>query len=145
MKIKVLWIGKTKEKFISEGISHYLKLLKKHLNLQIVEIKECKSKSKEEIIQKESKLILSQTSWYILLDEKGFLMSSEEFANFLSRYEQVDFVIGGPFGVSEEVKKKAKFNLSLSKMTFTHEMARLILLEQLFRASTIIKGVSYHY
>lgn len=145
MKIKILWVGKTKEKYISEGINYYLKLLRNSIKLKIIEIKDFKSTSRERIIQEEGKRILIQIPSYILLDEKGSQMTSEEFAIFLSKKDSIDFVIGGHYGVSDEVKKRANYIISLSKMTFTHEMVRLIFLEQLFRSITILKGSDYHH
>lgn len=145
MKIRVLWVGKTKDKYLNEGINYYLKLLQKHIKITKVEIKDSKGEDRNKILLEESRRILSSTSSYVLLDEKGSLMTSEEFAIFLSKNPAIDFVIGGSFGVSDEVRKKASFILSLSPMTFTHEMVRLFLLEQIYRSTTIIKGLEYHH
>ncbi len=145
MKVRILWVGRTKENYLIEGINYYLKLLKNTINLKIMEIKGEKGKDRPKTLSEEGKRILRQTSSYVLLDEKGVEMSTKQFASFLSRRDSVDFVIGGHFGVSDEVRKNSSLVLAISKMTLTHEMTRLILLEQLYRSVTIIKGMEYHY
>lgn len=149
MKIRLLWVGKTKSDFVSSGIDHYLRLLKPFISLTVVEIKEAKTADKPTALSRESDKILKQSKGYILLDERGVGYSSAAFANFLKNAllneKVIDFLIGGPFGVSERIRQQAKHIISLSKMTLTHEMARLLLVEQLYRAFTIIKGKEYHY
>lgn len=113
--------------------------------VSVVEIKEEKGKQKEAALAVEAKKILKQTGDYYLLDERGREFTSVEFAHFLKEKEGVDFVIGGPFGISGEVREKSKGSIALSKMTLTHEMARLLFLEQLYRAFTILKGKEYHH
>lgn len=113
--------------------------------VSIIEIKEEKGREKNKLLSAEGKKILKQSQSYILLDEKGREFNSRELASFIKEREGIDFVVGGPFGVSDEVKEKAKDILSLSKMTFPHEMARLLLLEQVYRAMTILKGMEYHH
>jgi len=145
MKIRILWVGRTKEGYLLEGINHYLKLLRNAARISIIEIKDERGKDRQRTVLEEGKRILSQTSSYVLLDERGTAMDSAGFANFLSRRDSIDFIIGGHYGVSEDVRQKAGIIISLSKMTFTHEMVRLIFLEQLFRSITIIKGNDYHH
>lgn len=145
MKIRILWVGKTKERYLNEGISYYLKLLQNQIKITIVEIRDVKAGDRNKIISEEGKRILSHTNFYTLLDEKGLEMSSREFAAFLSGKASLDFVIGGHLGVSDEIKDNANSIISLSRMTFTHEMVRLIFLEQLYRSLTIIKGKDYHH
>jgi 23S rRNA (pseudouridine1915-N3)-methyltransferase len=145
MKVRIIWTGKTKESYAVEGIRKYLKLLKPVARVEIVEIKEQKSGSMENRLGKEGEKILKQSSAYILLDEGGRELSSVEFADTLSDRAQADFVLGGPYGVSDEVRSAALDTISLSGMTLTHEMARVLLLEQLYRAMTIMKGGSYHH
>jgi 23S rRNA (pseudouridine1915-N3)-methyltransferase len=111
----------------------------------VVEIKEEKGKRKEAALSIEAGKIVKQTGDYYLLDEKGRELTSVEFAHFLKGKGAVDFVIGGPFGVAAEVKEKARGSIALSRMTMTHEMARLLFLEQLYRAFTILKGKEYHH
>ncbi|MBI5212465.1 MAG: 23S rRNA (pseudouridine(1915)-N(3))-methyltransferase RlmH [Nitrospirae bacterium] len=145
MKARILWVGRTKEKYLTEGISRYLKMLKHMAQVSAIEIKEEKGKEREAALSMEGKRILRQTGSYILLDEKGRELSSMGFAKFLEDKNNIDFVMGGPHGVSGEVKEKAADKIALSKMTLTHEMARLVFLEQFYRALTIIKGKEYHH
>lgn len=148
MRVRVLWVGRTKERFVEEGIKKYLKLLRQYSDMQIEEIKEEKVEKKDIAIQREGKRILSLSEKYILLDERGRLMDSMGFASFLKKKEplgRVDFVLGGAFGVSDEVREKAEDIISLSPMTLTHEIARVVFLEQLYRAFTINRGKDYHH
>ncbi len=155
MKIKLILVGKTEEDFLKKGISIYVKRLTHYMNLEIKVIKKLKGKknlSIEEVKKKESELILKQLKKkdnLILLDEKGENFSSLEFAKFLEKkflYSQnIVFLIGGAYGFSSEIYKKANFKISLSRMTFSHQMISLIFLEQIYRAMTILKGESYHH
>lgn len=145
MKVRIVWVGRTKEVYINAGINRYLKLLKNSINLKIIEVRDERGKEYQKTIIEEGKRILRQTSSYVLVDELGIEMSSKQFASFLSGRDAIDFVIGGHYGVSDEVRNNSSLAISLSKMTFTHEMARLIFLEQLYRSVTIIKGMDYHY
>ncbi len=97
MKIRILWVGKTKERYLNDGIAYYLKLLQKQINITIIEIKDSKGEDRNKIITEESKRILSNTTSYVLLDENGSLLTSKEFAIFLSTKTSLDFVIGGSF------------------------------------------------
>ena len=156
MKIKLIVIGKTKSKFLIDGENEYQKRLKyycKFSELLIPDIKNGGKLSKKELKKKEGSLILESiknSDYVILLDDKGITLSSIEFSEFLnkkmvsSRSELV-FVVGGAFGFSESIYKRANTKLSLSKMTFSHQMVRLIFKEQLYRGFTIIKGNSYHH
>lgn len=144
MKVRILWVGRTRENYLLEGIDHYQRLLKNVINLKIIEVKDERGKERMRTISEEGKRILRQTSSYVLLDESGIEMNSKQFASFLTGRDSTDFVLGGHYGVSDDVRKNASLIISLSKMTFTHEMARLIFLEQLYRSVTIIKGMEYH-
>lgn len=144
-KIKIVWVGKTKERHLAEGIEKYLRFLMPMAQVSIVEVKETKGRPIEDALAEEAGKIMKQTREYYLLDERGREFSSVEFAQFLKDKDTIDFVIGGPFGVSAEMKKTAKGSMALSKMTLTHEMARLLFLEQLYRAYTILKGKEYHH
>lgn len=128
-----------------EGINRYINLIKPYTKISLIEIKEEKGKTIEKSLQLEGKKILKQTKSYVLLNERGKMFDSYEFSEFLKEKETIDFIIGGAYGVSEEVKDKASLLLSLSRMTFTHEITRLLLLEQIYRAITIIKGQEYHH
>ena len=133
-------VGKIKEKYIKEGVGNYSNKLKHYSDVQIIEIKDSN-------IKQEGKDILAKISneLLIVLAQEGRQVDSIEFSDMLKRFNKdVIFVIGGPEGLSDEVKEKADFVLSLSKMTFMHELARLVLLEQIYRAFTIIKREKYH-
>lgn len=145
IKIRLLWVGKNKEPYLNDGIAHYLKLLKPMAQVSIIEIKEEKVRSGDAALALEAKRIFEKTQSYMLFDEKGKDYTSVGFADFIKDKPSLDFVIGGPFGVSKNVKEKASLMLTLSKMTLTHEMSRLILIEQIYRALSIIKGRGYHH
>jgi 23S rRNA (pseudouridine1915-N3)-methyltransferase len=146
MKIRLMWVGKTKERFIDEGVRKYAALLKPYADVSVAEIKEEKGKDIQMMLEKEGRRIKKSGTPYILLDEKGKCLTSVQFADFMRRHPgDITFLLGGAYGVSEEVKGAAKETIALSKMTLTHEMSRLLLLEQLFRAYTIIHKRGYHH
>ena len=156
MKIKLIVIGKTKSKFLLDGEGEYQKRLKhycKFSELIITDIKNAGKLSKKELKEKEGNLILESiknNDYIILLDDKGITLSSIEFSELLNKKmvsstNELVFIVGGAFGFSESVYKRANYKLSLSKMTFSHEMVRLIFKEQLYRGFTIIKGEKYHH
>lgn len=119
----------------------YLRRLRPFAEVALVEIREHGGRGVDE----EGERIMRQSASYILLDEKGRELTSPEFASMLGGRAEVDFVLGGPYGVSEAVRKRAADAIALSRMTLTHEMARLLLLEQLYRAMTILRGGRYHH
>jgi 23S rRNA (pseudouridine1915-N3)-methyltransferase len=137
-KIKIIAIGKIKERYLQEGINEYLKRLAPFCKIEILELK-------DEGIEKEAKKIenyLNSNSY--LMDANGKESSSEEFAEFLKKSDgELILVIGGSEGISQSLKNKCK-KISLSKMTFLHEMSRFILLEQIYRAYMIINKRTYH-
>jgi 23S rRNA (pseudouridine1915-N3)-methyltransferase len=145
MKIRILWVGKTKERHLAEGIEKYLGRIRPFADIEAVEIKEMKGEPVESAIRKEGGRILKKTDQYVLLDEMGRGIDSLGFAEYLSKRSHVDFVLGGAFGVSAEVRNGASDTLSLSRMTLTHEMARLLLLEQIYRAMMINSKRGYHH
>jgi len=146
MKINLIWVGKTKEPFIHEGLQKYLKLLKPYAEVVITEIREEKVKDINRMLGKESERIQDLRVPYMLLDEKGETLDSVEFARFIEKQgSSATFLLGGAYGVSEDVKAKAKKKIRLSAMTLTHEMSRLIFLEQLYRAFTILQKRGYHH
>jgi 23S rRNA (pseudouridine1915-N3)-methyltransferase len=154
MKLELLLLGKTKDFFIEQGIKEYAGRLKHYTGLQLTTLKLKKKKgwTDEQERQEEGRLLLdavSPATVKVVLDGEGRQISSEELADLLSRWEmegkkQVSFLIGGPTGHTPEVLSQADFCLSLSRMTFTHDMVRLFLLEQLYRAYTIKAGEKYH-
>ena len=155
VKIRVISVGKTKESWIKEAISHYQKLLKRYAELQLIEIKEekiTKSRDTEDILNAEAQRILKNLDTSILsvaLDRAGKKMSSEELAGWLGEglslgQGEFTFVIGGALGLAPKVQRACSLRLSLSAMTFAHEMSLVILLEQIYRAFSILKGTEYH-
>ncbi|MBI5102387.1 MAG: 23S rRNA (pseudouridine(1915)-N(3))-methyltransferase RlmH [Nitrospirae bacterium] len=146
MKINLIWVGRTKERFINDGIDKYLKLIKPYADVSITEIKEEKGRDIDAMVEREGSRIVKLKVPYVLMDEKGKRFSSVEFADFTrGQTGGLNLVLGGAYGVSETVKKGARETVSLSRMTFTHEMSRLFLLEQLFRAFSIINKRGYHH
>ena len=156
MKIKLIVVGKTNAKYLLEGEIEYGNRLKHYIKFEEIIIPDVKHSGKlneNELKKKESQLILGKlenSDHVILLDDKGKTHSSIEFANFLqqkmnSSLKSLVFVVGGAFGFSDDVFQRANFKLSLSKMTFSHQMVRLIFKEQLYRGFSILKGEKYHH
>ncbi|MDX1923814.1 MAG: 23S rRNA (pseudouridine(1915)-N(3))-methyltransferase RlmH [Rickettsiaceae bacterium] len=147
-KILISFIGKTQREF-QEAESHYLKLIKTKLILRPYQT--LSHLSENEQITKESNILLESVDkddYLICLDIKGTGFSSEEFAKKISAtpppYKNLHFIIGGSFGLSEEIKSKADLIISISPFTLPHQMAKIILLEQIYRSETIISGKKYH-
>lgn len=156
MKIKLLAIGKTDDRNLQTLIETYQNRLKHYINFEleiIPDIKNVKNLSEIQQKDKEGELILAKlnsTDQLILLDEKGKEFRSIQFSEFLQKkmnagLKQLVLVIGGPYGFSETVYKRAQGKISLSKMTFSHQMIRLFIVEQLYRAFTILKNEPYHH
>jgi 23S rRNA (pseudouridine1915-N3)-methyltransferase len=156
MNIKLLAIGKTDNKALQTLIDDYSKRLSFYIkfDLEIIpDIKNVKNLSENQQKEKEGELILgklSATDQLILLDENGTTYSSIGFSDYLQKkmnsgIKTLVFVIGGPYGFSEEVYKKAQGKISLSEMTFSHQMVRLFVIEQLYRGFTILKNEPYHH
>ncbi|GAB3933198.1 23S rRNA (pseudouridine(1915)-N(3))-methyltransferase RlmH [Mucilaginibacter myungsuensis] len=156
MKVTLLSIGKTEDAYIREGIDKYLKRLKHYTKLELIdlpELKNTKALTQDQQKVKEAEMILKKvtnTDFVILLDEKGQEFTSGQFAAYLdkkniSSTSSIVFVIGGPYGFDASVYQRANDKLSLSRMTFSHQMVRLFFVEQLYRAHTIIKGEPYHH
>ena len=155
IKIKLVTVGTLKEKFLKDAINEYLKRLSRFAKVEIVELEESKiqSKSEEQIKKEEGERILKrikESDYLILLDLKGEMLSSEELSTKLKNLidkgvSPLTFVIGGTLGLSEEVRKRANLSISISRMTFTHQMCRVILLEQIYRAFKIINNEEYHH
>ncbi|WP_088322924.1 23S rRNA (pseudouridine(1915)-N(3))-methyltransferase RlmH [Polaribacter tangerinus] len=156
MKIKLLAIGKTDNKNLILLIDEYKKRLKHYIKFEleiIPDLKNTKNLSEIQQKEKEGELILSKienTDNLILLDDKGKQFTSVEFSKYLQKkmnagIKQLVFVIGGPYGFSEKVYQKSAGKVSLSKMTFSHQMIRLFVIEQLYRGFTILKNEPYHH
>ena len=156
MNVILLSIGKTDEKALEELIQKFEKRLPPYWNFQRIEIPDIKNRknlSESQQKVKEAELLLAKlqnTDYVILLDEKEKQLSSTEFASEIQNYmnqsvKQLVFLIGGPYGFSDEIYQRANRKLSFSKMTFTHQMIRLFVVEQLYRAFTILQGKPYHH
>lgn len=156
MKIALLQTGKTTEKHILEGVGIYSARLKKYCTFEIItipDLKDTRSMPVKEQKNREGKRILQaldKDDILVLLDEKGKEMKTAEFASWLDsksgiQVKRIVFAIGGPWGFSDEVYEASFFRLSLSRMTFPHQLVRLLFAEQLYRAFTIIRGEPYHH
>ena len=154
LHITILSIGKTNEAYVKEGLDKYLKLLSKFCKPECIELPDVKNSNKlppDKLKEAEAELLLNHLpdkAAILFLDETGKTFSSEKFAEYFNKKtidaSKIIFVIGGSYGLSELVKKKGE-SISLSAMTFNHQMVRVILAEQIFRAFTIIKGTGYHH
>ena len=157
MKIKIYCIGKIKEQYLKDGINEYLKRISPYSNIEIVEVNDSKvkdnpnqadiEKAKNEEGDRVLKLI--KNDYLIGLDMNKQELKSEEFAVFLNKKlveggSNISFVIGGSYGLSDALKNRCNTSISLSKMTFLHQMTRLILLEQIYRAFKILNNETYH-
>lgn len=156
MKTELLQIGKTDQAYLVEGIDKYTKRIKHYIGFTIVTIPGIKSQAKtpvNSIKEKEAEKLLKkihQNDFVTLLDENGKTLDSAGFASFIEKktvtgVKKMVFVIGGAYGFHEKILKRANYTLALSKLTFPHQLVRLIFLEQLYRALTIIKGEAYHH
>ncbi|MGB1042477.1 MAG: 23S rRNA (pseudouridine(1915)-N(3))-methyltransferase RlmH [Tenacibaculum sp.] len=156
MKIKLLAIGKTDDKNLLQLINTYEKRLQHYVKFEldiIPDIKNVKNLSEAQQKEKEGELILGKlqnTDQLVLLDDKGKHFTSIEFSQYLQKkmnagLKQLVFVIGGPYGFSEAVYKKAQGKVSFSKMTFSHQMIRLFVVEQIYRGFTILRNEPYHH
>lgn len=156
MKVILLSVGKTDDNVLSQTIDMYCKRLRFYISFEmevIADIKNTRNLSEKEQKSQEGNLILKTlqaNDWVVLLDDKGWQCSSVEFSAYLEKKmhsvpKRLVFIVGGAYGFSEEVYSRANEKLSLSKMTFTHQMVRLVFVEQLYRAMTILKGEPYHH
>ncbi|MDR1156069.1 MAG: 23S rRNA (pseudouridine(1915)-N(3))-methyltransferase RlmH [Bacteroidales bacterium] len=156
MKITFLWMGKTTEHWLQEGIDVYVKRLKHYISLSVEIIPSPKNLPKQDVGQQkeiEGDAILSRitsSDEVYLLDECGMAYSSEGLAEFLQKkmsasVKHLVLVTGGPFGFSEKVYRRANGEISFSQLTFSHQMIRLLVSEQVYRAFTILRGESYHH
>lgn len=155
VKIKLVAVGTIKEKFHKDTITEYVKRLSRFAKIEIIEVEETKiqNKSEEQVKKEEGERLLKRVGsedFVILLDLHGKFITSEEFADKINDLiskgvSPITFVIGGTLGLSDEVRKRANFALAISKMTFTHQMCRGILFEQIYRAFKIINHEEYHH
>lgn len=156
MQIQLLLMGKIRFSFILEGLAEYKKRLERYTEFHIRELPELKNSGswpQQKVMDEEGKIILKylkDMDYVVLLDERGKAMDSIQFAAFFDMKHQdslksIVFIIGGAYGFSKDVYKRGNMQLSLSKMTFSHQMIPLFFTEQLYRAFTIIRGVPYHH
>jgi len=154
MKIKIITISKTKSEY-QEAEQEFLKRLQRYADVAVLNLKEepiTKNRSNEDIKGVEGERIMSkidEDAFVIVLDQKGNNMTSLEFANQIEQIRdfkgaKINFIIGGPLGLSGEILARGDLVLSLSEMTLTHQMIRLLLLEQIYRGFEILKGTDYH-
>ena len=155
MKIKIIALGKIKEKFLKDGIDEFLKRLTPYCPVEIIELAPIEIKDEnltDKVLDEEAEKILAcikQNSYVITLEIQGKEISSEQLSDKLSELinegvNETVFVIGSSCGISKKVSQRADYKLSLSKMTFLHQFARLILVEQIYRAFKIMRGETYH-
>ena len=159
MRITIACAGKLKEKYLTAGVAEYMKRLRPYAQVEIKEISEEKMPAepsdaeKKQILEREGKRLLAlvpENSFLFVLDVYGKAISSEELAAKIADLglkgeSNITFLIGGAFGLSEEVRQRADFRLSFSPMTFTHQMIRLLLVEQIYRAFKINRHEKYHW
>lgn len=155
MKIKIIAVGTLKEKYFKEALSEYQKRLSRFSDFSVIEIAEERENNESEaeierVKQKEGERLLKQAKGHIVaLDKGGTLISSEEISDYISEkslsgISEWSFIIGGSRGLSKEVLDKADFKLSFGRVTYPHQLMRVILAEQIYRAITINKNISYH-
>ena len=155
MRIQILVVGQNKFDYLVDGELHYIRRLSHYCQVNIFSVKGekiTKKRSSSDILKVESKRLLNrilERSFVVILDRGVVLLNSKEFTKKIVDWQnrsinELIFVIGGPLGLGSEIKQRADFTLSLSKMTFTHDMTRLILLEQLYRCFSILRGEKYH-
>ncbi|MDR0872005.1 MAG: 23S rRNA (pseudouridine(1915)-N(3))-methyltransferase RlmH [Prevotellaceae bacterium] len=154
-KIALITVGKTTQKYVEEAVNEYLKRLKFYVPFELIVIPELKDTKNIPVPlqkEKEGELILKKiedNDDVILLDEKGREFTSTDFSAFVEKRllagKRIVFVIGGPFGFSPDIYARANAKISLSQMTFSHQIIRIIFAEQLYRAFTILKGENYHH
>ena len=156
MKISLIVIGKTNKGFVLDGLQEYLKRLKRYIRFELVvipDVKQSKNLTPEQLIAKEEEVLLphiADGANTYLLDETGKQFSSMELAQFIEvkmvhGAKELKLIVGGAYGVSNKVKSTVQGKISLSQLTFSHQMVRLILVEQIYRAMTILRGEPYHH
>jgi len=153
VKIRVVWVGKTQEDWVRRGIDEYAGRIGRYMQLEIAETREEKGAAAEVMREREGERLeklIPKNARVILMDERGEEMNSQELARLLARYREsgvseLAFAIGGAYGFSERFRSRGEKTIALSRMTFTHQMVRVILLEQIYRGFTIINNEPYHH
>ncbi len=149
--IKIISVGKIKEKYLKDAIDEYKKRISKYTKLEIIEVKDFGLKEIDKVIKLEEEEILKyidKKDYLITMEIDGKNLSSTEFATMIDelfiRYSNITFIIGGSYGISDNIKSMANYHLSFSKMTFPHQLFRILLLEQIYRGFKINNGENYH-
>lgn len=149
--IKIICVGKIKEKYLDSAIDEYLKRLSKYTKMEIIEVPDVDDKNKDIILKKESGLIskhIDSKDYVITMEIDGKQLNSIELARLIDNtfisHSNITFVIGGSYGISEEIKNRSNYKLSFSKLTFPHQLFRVILLEQIYRTFKINNNEEYH-
>jgi 23S rRNA (pseudouridine1915-N3)-methyltransferase len=153
VKIRALWVGKTQEEWVRAGIEEYAARIRRYVPLEIAEAREEKGAASETMREREAERLaklVPRSARIVLLDERGIEMTSPEFAGFLGRYRddgvsELAFIVGGAYGFSDSFRQRADKAIALSRMTFTHQMVRVFLLEQIYRGFTILNKEPYHH
>ncbi len=154
MKLEFLFVGKTSEKYLEQGIEIYIKRINQYLKASISVVASTgHSTDKKKALKKESEAVMKRITdkdFIILLDEKGKEYDSVQLSALMNKsmvnsIPKLIFIVGGPFGISEPVANRANLTISFSKLTLTHQMIRLFLLEQIYRAMTILNNERYHH
>ncbi|HDZ40985.1 MAG TPA: 23S rRNA (pseudouridine(1915)-N(3))-methyltransferase RlmH [Bacteroidetes bacterium] len=156
MKLSIMQVGNTDESYIRDGLSRYYSRIRKMFSLEIITVNTTKElRSKPESVQKKDEAVaisgrLRQGDFIVLLDEAGEQLDSRGLASFIQKTmnsgpRRIVFVIGGPWGLDPGLAGRANRIIALSRMTFSHQLVRLLFAEQLYRALTIIKGIPYHH
>lgn len=149
--IKIICVGKIKEKYLSDAVNEYSKRISKYTNLKIIEVSDINNSNINIILEKEKELIekhIDIKDYVITLEIEGTILSSNELAskieNIFNTNSNIAFIIGGSYGIHEDIKKRSNYKLSFSRLTFPHQLFRVILLEQIYRAYKINNNESYH-
>lgn len=153
MRLRVLWTGKTREEWVRTGIEEYAGRIRRYMPLELAEAREEKGGDPELMRRMETERLaklIPPASRLVLMDERGDEMTSPQFASFIGKTRdegvgELVFVVGGAYGFGDELRRRAHRSISLSRMTFTHQMVRVFLLEQIYRGFTILNGEPYHH
>ncbi len=153
MKLHLVFVGKTTEKYLLEGMDDFMTRLSRYATVTVDVVKASTIRDIRKAMEEEEKNILARLlpgDYLVILDEKGSEMTSRQLAGKVQKWmaegkNRIVFIIGGAFGIAPSLKVKADYKLSLSLLTFTHQMIRLLLVEQLYRAMTILRNEKYHH
>ena len=152
IRLRVLWVGRTQKGFVQEGVAHYLKRIAPLEPIECIDIKAARhsGRDSEQALRTEGDAILKRLGpgeTAALLDESGKTLDSAQFAGWLERLERgrVTFIVGGGYGVSRDLRSRVDETLSLSRLTLPHQLVRIVLLEQIYRALTLRAGHGYHH